>query len=94
MTAVAILAANNNTVMLDYLLRRRATVDPLDDGGVTPLYRAASRGSHTVCKTLVQHGANIAFRSKVRACVRCAWMRVCQHQPLERMILHALLWRV
>lgn len=65
MTALAAAAASNNTAMTELLLSLGARVDPLDDGGATPLFRASNAGLANICAVLVSHGANVAFRHKV-----------------------------
>jgi ankyrin repeat protein len=64
-TVVAMLASSNNSKSLDVVLRLGARVDPLDDSGTTPLFRASAAGFAEVCRVLVAHGANVIFRHKV-----------------------------
>jgi ankyrin repeat protein len=63
-TVVAMLAAGNNSKSLDVVLRLGARVDPVDDTGATPLFRASGLGFADVCRVLVAHGANVVFRHK------------------------------
>ncbi len=48
--------------MVELLLARGADVNAQDDGGTTPLYRAAEKGFLSVAEVLLQHQANLEAR--------------------------------
>lgn len=58
--------------LLQFLLKRNASVNMTDNSGMTALHWAASYGKLETCRMLLEHGADISCEQNVPACEAAA----------------------